>query len=235
VSERQAVEVNFPRLRQELEWALEPLALELGRERALERVAIDAGCPVRRLRAILAGEGCTTERAGRLLDAIGYRDGPRRNPVGPGYMLPLVIRSRYVVDGRRRQPGERGRIKKVDWKGAKLTERQLRAVYRLHIEGGLSLREIARRGFEAWGCSTAKSASQMLSARLRSMGLEPRPQGEATAKANQERPGVVKPPELSKNEWRRQLRAERRRVDPEFRRGELERIAGLRERERAAA
>lgn len=228
-TDRAAVEVNFERLRQELEWAIAELALELGRERAIERVAIDAGAPPRRVRAVLAGERCSLERAERLLDAIGYRDGPRRNPEGPGYFLPLVIRSRFVVDGRRRQPGETGRIKKIDFANAKLTEVQLRAVYRLHVDGGLSLRELGRRGWRVWGCPSAKSAGQMLSSRLRELGLTPRDRATATAKSNRER--GTKPPELTKNEWRRLVRAELRRSSVEFRAGELERLASLRRRE----
>jgi hypothetical protein len=96
----------------------------------------------------------------------------------------MVIRSSYDIDGRKRQPGETGRIKKVDFTNAKLTERQLRAVYRLHIDGGHSLRAIARAGWEQWGYASPNAALNSLSDRLRSIGLKPRNRIEATIKAS---------------------------------------------------
>lgn len=229
---RTASVVNLERLRQELSWALDELELELGgREVALERVAVDADTSPRRLRALLAGESCSVYYADRVLDAIGYRDGPRRHPE-TGRLLPLVVRSAFVVDGRRRQPGETGRVRRrrVD---SRLTVEQVRAAHRLHVEGGLSLRELSRRGFEAWGYSSPQSALNCLVDALELAGLPTRSQGAATAKANRERPGVRKPAHLTKNEFRRLERAMLREVDPEFRRQERERLDALHEAERA--
>lgn len=53
---------------------------------------------------------------------------------------------------------------------AKLTDQQLKAAHRLHDLGGLSIRELGRRGWQAWGYSSPRSAAMALStgfARLR--------------------------------------------------------------------
>lgn len=218
-----AVEVDFGRLRQEIRWHLEAQ----DGEHAVERVAVDAHTTERTVRRILAGESCSAELAGRLLDAIGYRDGPRRSPE-TGRLLPVVIRSRYPVDGRRRQPGEKGRIKKVDFANARLTEKQLRAVHRLHLEGGLSLREICRRGWQAWGYASPHAALNSVSNRLRSVGLAVRSQSEATAAANRLRGDRL--PGEDRNAARRRRRAVLRATDPAFRAAELERLAALHSR-----
>lgn len=227
------VEVNFDRVRQEISWWLDDQAAAgVGRVAALERLAVEASTSSGSVGAFLAGrEAMSPARAERILDALGYRGGVQRSRE-TGRLLPLAIRSRYAGDGRARQPGETGRLKKLEYSNAKLSEQQLRAIHRLHIDGGLSLREICRRGWEEWGFASESAAVNSVSSRLRSMGLRLRPRAEATALANRSRPGVTKPAHLTRNEWRRQQRAVRRATDPAFRAEEAARLAALHQRER---
>jgi hypothetical protein len=54
---------------------------------------------------------------------------------------------------------------------ARLSEEQVRAVWRAHALGGLSLKEIARRGFESWGYASAHSCEVSLLRLLERAGL----------------------------------------------------------------
>ena len=109
----------------------------------------------------------------------------------------------------------------------KLSAEQVRAAHRLHLEGGLSIRELGRLLFERYGYASAKSCAQALSAAFRRDGLERRDRIAAVQLVNDSR-GYVRG--RSKRERRRQLRAELRASSPEFRAQEQARLAALRER-----
>lgn len=181
------IELNLDRLRDEVDWWL---ARNEDRAAATRALAHDARCSVdvvRKLANRAPEQKVSVDLADRLLLAMGltWRGTPRR-PTAPGRgrVTPVVIRHRYERDGRARQPGETGRIKKVEFSNAKLTEKQLRAIYKLHIDGGHSLRAIAAAGWEKWGYASPKSCLTSISDRLRSIGLKPRDRIEATVRAS---------------------------------------------------
>lgn len=82
-----------------------------------------------------------------------------------------------------RIPGERGRIKRHS-RAALITREQVFAAHKLHVEGGLSLREIARRGWEHWGYASPKSCLNALCDLMASYGLPRRDRIEATVLAS---------------------------------------------------
>lgn len=99
---------------------------------------------------------------------------------------PPLLRHRPAaghVSAKVRLPGERRRIKRLS-KSARLTREQVFAVHKLHIDGGLSMREIARRGYEQWGYASEKSCLSSLCDLLASYGLERRDRIEATIAAS---------------------------------------------------
>jgi hypothetical protein len=66
----------------------------------------------------------------------------------------------------------------------KLTDDELRALNRLHLEGGLSIRELGRRIWERKGYASAASAGSSISYGFRRMGLASRDRVEATVKVS---------------------------------------------------
>lgn len=115
----------------------------------------------------------TVEKADRWLTT--YNDGTRLVDLWPD----------LNDEGARADVDSRGRdLTKKRGIPAKLTDDQLQAVYLLHMNAGLSLRELARQGWNTWGYSSEKSALNALSSNLRRMGLEPRNRIEATVKAS---------------------------------------------------
>lgn len=87
------------------------------------------------------------------------------------------------ISARVRIPGERGRIKRLS-KASLLTREQIFAVHKLHIDGGLSMREISRRGYRQWGYSSANSCLNSLLDLLDGYGLERRDRIVASVKAS---------------------------------------------------
>lgn len=87
------------------------------------------------------------------------------------------------ISAKVRLPGERRRIKRLS-KAALLTREQIFAVHKLHIDGGLSMREIARRGWDKWGYASQKSCLNSLCDLLDSYGLARRDRIEATIRAS---------------------------------------------------
>jgi hypothetical protein len=87
------------------------------------------------------------------------------------------------ISAKVRLPGERGRIKRHS-RAALLTRDQVYAVHKLHIDGGMSMREIARQGYEQWGYASAKSCLNSVCDLLDSYGLKRRDRIEATIKAS---------------------------------------------------
>lgn len=91
-------------------------------------------------------------------------------------------------------PKRRGGWKRPD-KVARVTEAQLRALHLVHVQQGLSIRELGRRIWERVGYASEKSAANSISAGWKRLGLRARPKSEATALANVQRrtpgsPGV---------------------------------------------
>lgn len=66
----------------------------------------------------------------------------------------------------------------------KLTDAQIEAAYRLHIEGGLSLRELGRRGWRQWGYASANSAAAVLCKTFKARGWKSRDRVEAIVLAS---------------------------------------------------
>jgi hypothetical protein len=56
----------------------------------------------------------------------------------------------------------------------KLTDEQIRAAHRLHIDGGLSIRELGRRLYERYGYSSPQSLANCLCAAFDLLGLDAR-------------------------------------------------------------
>ena len=172
-----ATELNLDRLRQEVIWWLRG---HEDRAAGVKDLANTAGCDVSLIHKLSSDNHCnvSVEMADRILIAMTLTwRGTARHPE-TGRNNKMVIRSSYDGDGRRRQPGETGRIKKVDFTNAKLSERQLRVIYKLHIEGGHSLGKIASAGWEKWGFKSQKSCKNSLCDRLNSIGLKPRARAE---------------------------------------------------------
>ena len=65
-------------------------------------------------------------------------------------------------------------------KDAKLTRAQVVAAHRLHVEAGLSIRELGRQLWERNGYSSAKSCANALSSLFATVGLPARDRIEAT-------------------------------------------------------
>ena len=67
---------------------------------------------------------------------------------------------------------------------AKLTAAQVRAAHRVHIEAGISLRELGRQLWERFGYSSPQSCSNSLSDLFKRAGLKARDRVDATVKAS---------------------------------------------------
>lgn len=67
---------------------------------------------------------------------------------------------------------------------ARLTRAQVLAAHQLHIEGGMSIRELGRRLWERNGYASAKSCANSLSSLFATLGLEARDRIEATRAAS---------------------------------------------------
>jgi len=109
--------------------------------------------------------GCPVDRADRLLIALGLHD-------RLGELLPPV------------NPGRRSGLWSKPHPLRKLDERQIAAAHRLHIEGGLSLRELGRQLWERLGYSSPHSCAQALSDAFRRAGLPRRDRVAATIAAS---------------------------------------------------
>lgn len=66
----------------------------------------------------------------------------------------------------------------------RLSDSQVEAAYRIHVEAGISMRELGRLGWEQWGYANADSAARALGVAFAGMGLEARDRIEATVKAS---------------------------------------------------
>lgn len=106
----------------------------------------------------------------------------------------------------------------------RLTAAQVTAAHRLHIDGGLSLRELGRQLHAKLGYSSAHSCAMALSAAFKRDGLERRTRAEAVHLANEAR-GYVRG--RSARERRRALRASLRATDPAYRAEEQARLQRL--------
>lgn len=138
----------------------------------IENLAAAARVSARRVSAILHGEQdrCAFDTYDRIATAID-RDELLELALAHAPANPRAALSRPPRIGPSRYRHRRD---------AKLTSGQLAAAYRLHIDGGLSLREIARRGWDAWGYSGPHAASVALSEQLRRAGMKPRDRVAAT-------------------------------------------------------
>lgn len=87
------------------------------------------------------------------------------------------------VSAKVRIPGETRRIKRLS-KASLLTREQIFAVHKLHTDGRLSMREIARRGYRQWGYKSEKSCLNSLCDLLDGYGLERRDRIQATILAS---------------------------------------------------
>lgn len=67
---------------------------------------------------------------------------------------------------------------------AKLTRAQIVAAHRLHIEAGLSIRELGRRLYERYGYASPRSCANSLSDLFATVGLSARDRVEATRLAS---------------------------------------------------
>lgn len=67
---------------------------------------------------------------------------------------------------------------------ARLTPAQVRAAYHLHIEGGLSIRELGRQMWERFGYSSPHSCANSLSDLFKRAGLKARDRVDATVKVS---------------------------------------------------
>jgi hypothetical protein len=68
-------------------------------------------------------------------------------------------------------------------KHRRLTDDQVRAAYRLHIDGGLSIRELGRRLYERYGYTSAHSCSVGLCGAFEGLGLQARDRVDAVVLA----------------------------------------------------
>lgn len=93
-------------------------------------------------------------------------------------------------------------------KWAKLSEERLEALHRLHVVYGVSVRELARRGWRQWGYANANACASALTELLRDRGFEVRNQRAATAAANRARSTRLEGED--KNAYRRRWRKETR-------------------------
>ena len=109
--------------------------------------------------------------ADELLTAMGRPDLVVAGAAGPR------------VSAKVRLPGESRRIKRLS-RAALLTREQVFAVHKLHIDGGLSMREIARRGWQRWGYASERSCLNSIIDLLDSFGLRRRDRIEATILAS---------------------------------------------------
>lgn len=96
--------------------------------------------------------------------------------------------------------------------GRRLTDEQVRAAHRLHMEGGLSMRELGRRLYQRFGYSNAKSCGQALSTAFALLDLPARDRIEATRRASTIH-GLAprKPASDAEREARNALRREQKR------------------------
>jgi hypothetical protein len=67
---------------------------------------------------------------------------------------------------------------------ARLTAAQVRAVHRLHVEAGLSVRELGRQMWQRFGYSSPQSCANSLSDLFKRAGLRARDRVEATVAAS---------------------------------------------------
>lgn len=102
--------------------------------------------------------------ADTLLTAMGRSD--LLAALTPSAAVPLI-------SAKVRLPGETRRIKRLS-RAALLTRDQIFAVHKLHTTGGLSMREISRRGWQQWGYSSSHSCLNSLCELLDSYGLDRR-------------------------------------------------------------
>lgn len=82
-------------------------------------------------------------------------------------------------------PKKRGGWKRPDLQGPRfITEKQLRALHRLHTDEGISARELGRRIFETAGYATANSALMAILGGWRRLDLRSLPRTEAAVRSN---------------------------------------------------
>jgi hypothetical protein len=148
------------------------------------RCGVEAGSLRRMAQRVRDGEQATVkfDYADELLTRYG--DGTRLEDLWPDEfaraaddLFQVQVLGRKV-DSRGRDATRRRGVP------ARLSDEQLRAAHRLHIAAGLSVRELGRRGWQAWGYATPKSAATALSKGWRRLGLFARDRIEATVKAS---------------------------------------------------
>lgn len=172
----------------------------------------------RGLRRMADGEQATVgfDLADRILTALGR----------PEAMLELAPLDTVLEVGlgwckhcRTRQPEEPGEtcpdcghvlVRRGGWRRPdrhRFSEDEVRTIYRLHMDLGFSLREIARRLYERMGYASPSSCLETLRQNLRYQGLMPRRPGQATAVANIAR--RQRPAWETKSAYKRRMRRER--------------------------
>jgi len=88
---------------------------------------------------------------------------------------------------------------------ARLTAAQVRAAHRLHIEGGLSIRELGRQMWERFGYASPQSCSNSLSDLFKRAGLQARDRVEATVKASTTHGRGARADKAAYKRWHREL------------------------------
>lgn len=208
-----SVEILYDRLAEEVRWWLEHP------DHTITRLATDAGVAYRTIQRIAAGEACSFDVAERILIAVDYPTrGPRRSPV-TGRLVAHPLRVR-------RDPWM-PKVRRFHHVNARLSEKQLRQLHLLHLREGLSVRELARRGWRSWGYASEQTALNSILDRWKRLGLAARPKGEATARANVARSKRL--PGESVNAYKRRKRRELYERDPAARADAQARIAFVKE------
>jgi hypothetical protein len=86
----------------------------------------------------------------------------------------------------------------------KLTTRQIQAAHTLHIDGGLSIRELGRQLYSRHGYATAKSCAVALSDAFRQHGLRARDRVEATVAASTTHGRAARADRAAYKRWHRE-------------------------------
>lgn len=86
---------------------------------------------------------------------------------------------------------------------AKLSKAQVRAAHRLHIEGGVSIRELGRLLYERHGYASPQSCANSLSDLFRRYGLQARDRIEATRAASRKHGRGARAEKAAYKRWHR--------------------------------
>lgn len=94
-----------------------------------------------------------------------------------------------------------------------IPEEQVRAAWILHQQAGLSLREIGRRKWQAWGYKNAHTAANALSSQLQRLGFTAKPNTHtvvAMSTTHGKAPRYLRPGDEGYEAWREHVKQQRR-------------------------